>query len=63
MRSLLTIMYLTTMLMFVGCEQKEKVLDIETPKGGIEVEKSGGGVEIDIKSKDGDGKSIKIDVP
>ena len=34
-----------------GCEQKEKVIDIETPAGDIEVErtKGSGKVDVDIK--------------
>ena len=34
-----------------GCEQKEKVIDIETPAGNIEVErtKGSGKVDVDIK--------------
>ena len=34
-----------------GCEQKEKVIDIETPGGNIEVErtKGPGKVDVDIK--------------
>lgn len=34
-----------------GCEQKEKVIDIETPGGNIEVErtKGSGKVDVDIK--------------
>ena len=34
-----------------GCEQKEKVIDIETPAGKIEVErtKGSGKVDVDIK--------------
>lgn len=54
---------LITMSLFVGCERRETVLDIETPEGGVEVEKSGDGVEIDIKSGDRDGESIRIDIP
>ncbi|HRA88807.1 MAG TPA: hypothetical protein PK992_12075 [Planctomycetaceae bacterium] len=50
MKSLLTtpIACLAAMCLLAGCENKEKVLDIETPAGGIEVEKSNDGVEIDI---------------
>lgn len=36
-------------LMLVGCEKKEKVLDIETPGLKIEIEKSDSGIEIEAK--------------
>lgn len=35
-----------------GCEQKEKVLDIETPALDIEVEKSSDNGEVDVKIDD-----------
>jgi len=57
-----TTLSLLTICLALGCEQKEKVLDIETPNGGVEIEKSGDGVEIDINSKDGPGDSINIDI-
>jgi hypothetical protein len=31
-----------------GCERKEKVLDIETPNGNIEVERSTGTGKVDV---------------
>ncbi len=31
-----------------GCERKEKVIDIDTPAGNIEVERSKGSGEIDV---------------
>ena len=34
-----------------GCEQKEKVLDIETPEGSIEVERSRDTGEIEIETE------------
>ena len=34
-----------------GCEQKEKVLDIETPGGSIEVERSRDTGEIEIETE------------
>lgn len=39
------------MITITGCEQKEKVIDIETPAGDIEVErtKGSGKVDVDIK--------------
>jgi len=48
---------------FAGCEKKEKVLDIQTPGGGIEIEKSRDGVEIEIerKKKDSAGTEIRIE--
>jgi len=40
-----------SLITITGCEQKEKVVDIETPAGNIEVErsKSNGKVDVDIK--------------
>ena len=41
---------LGSMITISGCEQKEKVIDIETPAGDIEVERStrNGKVDVDI---------------
>lgn len=33
----------------VGCEEKEKVLDIETPEGGVEIERSRNGDELEFQ--------------
>ena len=40
-----------SMITMSGCNQKEKVIDIETPAGDIEVErtKGSGKVDVDIK--------------
>jgi len=37
-----------------GCERKEKVLDVETPAGELEIErdKSSGSVGVEIEKKD-----------
>lgn len=37
-----------------GCERKEKVLDVETPAGGLEIEKDkdSGSVGIEVKKKE-----------
>ena len=34
-----------------GCKKKEKVLEIQTPAGGIEVQqdKKSGGIEVEVK--------------
>ena len=55
-RILLSIpLVLGSMITITGCEQKEKVIDIETPAGNIEVERSKQNgkvdVDIDIESK------------
>ena len=34
-----------------GCEQKEKVIDIETPAGNIEVERTNGSGKVDVDIK------------
>lgn len=41
---------LGSLISSIGCERKEKVLDIETPNGDIEVERStdSGKVDVDI---------------
>jgi hypothetical protein len=36
------------MLCFTGCERKEKILDIETSRGEIEVERSVDTGEVDV---------------
>jgi hypothetical protein len=38
--------------LLAGCERKEKILDIETPEGGIEVERSLDSGEIDVEVED-----------
>ena len=51
-RILLSIpLVLGSSITITGCEQKEKVIDIETPAGDIEVErtKGSGKVDVDIK--------------
>lgn len=35
-----------------GCKQKEKVLDVDTPGGGIEVERDKKSGEVDIRIED-----------
>jgi hypothetical protein len=35
-----------------GCERKEKVLDVETPGGGIEIQRDKDSGDIDIKVED-----------
>ncbi len=39
---------LGSLITITGCEQKEKVLDIETPAGNIEVERSKGSGKVDL---------------
>ena len=39
---------LGSMIVITGCEQKEKVIDIETPAGDIEVERSKGSGDVDV---------------
>ena len=43
------LVFLTTS---VGCEEKEKVLDIDTPDGGIEIDRSKDTGEIDVEIED-----------
>lgn len=41
---------LATGFVLVGCDQKEKVVDVNTPDGGVEVERSTdtGAISIDV---------------
>ena len=39
-------------LSFVGCERKEKVIDVETPAGEIEVERNIDTGEVDVEIQD-----------
>ena len=43
-----------TIVSAVGCERKEKVVDIETPIGDVKVErdKSNGNVDVDVDADD-----------
>ena len=45
-----TLMLLFSVMALSGCERKEKVLDIETPAGDIEVERSkeSGKIDVDV---------------
>ena len=46
----------------LGCENKEKVLDIEGPDGGgVEVLRDRDNGDVDIKATDGDEKLLDID--
>jgi hypothetical protein len=50
-------------LVALGCENKEKVLDVETPGGQVEVERNRdtGAVDVDVSSKED--QLIDSDVP
>jgi hypothetical protein len=39
---------------FVGCERKERVLDVQTPEGSLEVDRNidTGEVEVEVTDKD-----------
>lgn len=39
--------------LLLGCERREKVFELDSPAVDVEVEKSDGGVEVDVK-KDGE---------
>lgn len=45
---LLTVFAVVAAGTLVGCDRKEKVIDIETPGGDIEVERSTGTGKIDV---------------
>lgn len=49
----ITLLLATTCLLgATACQRKEKVLDIKTPGGGIEVERDKNSGEVDIKIDD-----------
>lgn len=50
LRSSIAVGLLTMGLVFVGCDNKETVLDIDTPDGGVEVERDrdDGALSIDV---------------
>jgi hypothetical protein len=39
---------------FVGCERKERVLDIQTPEGSLEVDRNIDTGEVDVEVTDND---------
>jgi hypothetical protein len=46
-----------------GCEKKEKILDVETPAGEIEIRKSDDEIEIEVESEDKTKRTLEIDIP
>ena len=48
-RSITLILATASLLAATACQRKEKVLDIKTPAGGIEVERDKKSGEVDIK--------------
>ena len=53
MKSAAAVLFATMLLAAPGCERKEKILDVETPGGGVEVEKDvdSGAVDVDVDSE------------
>lgn len=51
------------MLLSLGCENKEKVLDIETPNGQLEVERDRDTGEVDVDASRKKDTIIDIDTP
>lgn len=51
------------MLVSLGCENKEKVLDLETPGGQVEVERDRDTGAVDIDANRKDESIIDIDTP
>ena len=51
------------MLVSLGCENKEKVVDIEGPRGQIEVERDRDTGEIDVDATKKEDSLIDIDTP
>jgi hypothetical protein len=48
-RSITLLLASTCLLASTGCKRKEKVFDMKTPAGGIEVERDKKSGEVDIK--------------
>jgi len=46
-----------------GCENKEKVLEVDTPEGEVDVTRDRDTGEIDVEATDEDEKLIDIDTP
>ena len=46
-----------------GCENKEKVLDIETPRGNVEVERDRDTGKVDVDVQRDEDRVIDIDTP
>lgn len=51
------------MLLSLGCENKEKVLDVETPNGQLEVERNRDTGEVDVDATRKEDTVIDIDTP
>lgn len=47
----------------VGCENKEKVLEVDTPNREVEITRDRDTGEIDVDAEDKDDKLIDIDTP
>ena len=51
------------MLFSLGCENKEKVLDIETPGGQVEVERDRDTGAVDVQATEDEDQVLDSDVP
>jgi hypothetical protein len=51
------------MLLSLGCQNKEKVLDLETPRGQVEVERDRDTGEIDVDANKKEDSVIDVDTP
>jgi hypothetical protein len=50
-------------LFSLGCENKEKVLDVETPSGQVEVERNRDTGAIDVQATDKEDQVLDVDTP
>ncbi len=50
-------------LVFLGCERKEKVLDVKTPNKRIEVERSKDTGRVDVNVESPKRKGIEVETP
>jgi hypothetical protein len=51
------------MLFALGCENKETVLDVETPEGQVEVERNVDTGEVDVQATEDEDQLIDSDLP
>jgi hypothetical protein len=51
------------MLFSLGCENKEKILDVETPSGQVEVERNRDTGAVDIQATEKEDQVLDVDTP
>lgn len=61
--SLPPMLFSIAILFSLGCENKEKVLDLETPAGQVEVERDRDTGEVDVDATRDEDQIIDVDTP